>query len=385
MLLSVDNTLDKLPQTLWSYTSSNASSGGTVIPIKNTNSFAANYAVQIGKTGEEQSEIVIIDSPTGTILPITSSGTLRFDHPLDTPVYQIHYNKIIFKRSTSGTAGTATAIATVSITPDSMYTEYNDTSGAASYAYKTQYYNSVSGDLSSESDWFTPAGMSFYSLGKLRDRAKNTFYNAGFLPSDTVIDDWVNEWVEEMNRAAVKVNKGYAIGTANYAFGTAGYGTITEGGFRKATKIEVTFDGITYRPSSEIPMSEYSDNDFFSGMYPKHSWEGDTVFRILPFGSLGTARFSFSKLNDQLVNETDELPVPFRGYTNGCIEYCQYRGLGKDEKPTDNQHYNNFLRIKNDFVSEMTPRDFTGPKYIELTDGLSGMNEDTLAGSDWFI
>ena len=91
MLLSVSNNLVG-PQTLNSYLLSNISSGGTALPIRNLNGFTAQYAVQVGRTGEEQSEIVIIDTPSGTILPIYSSGTVKYSHNLDTPVYQVHFD-----------------------------------------------------------------------------------------------------------------------------------------------------------------------------------------------------------------------------------------------------------------------------------------------------
>lgn len=379
MILSVENQLADLPQTLSSYVTSNISAGGTAIPIRNTNSFTNQYAVQVGKTGQEQSEIKVINTPSGTILPINGSGTLVYDHPLDTPVFSINYNQIIFMRSTTGTSGTATALATVSITPDSKYTEYDDTSGAATYAYKTYYYNSVTSGSSSQSDWFTPAGPAFYSLGKLRSRGKAALYNSNYLTDNTVIDDWVNEWVEEMTNAAIKVNKGYAIGTASYAFGTAGYGTITEAGFKKASKIETTWNSITYTPSNEIPMNEYSESDNFSSYYPRHSWEGNTVFRVLPFGSLGTARFSFGKLSTALTDEIDNLPLPLRSYTTGCVEYILYRALGKDEKDEKgNVHYARFMAKKKDFINEMTPRDSTGIKTIDIVTELTGRNDEVL-------
>lgn len=373
MLLSVQNNLDQLPQTLFSFTASNLTAGGTAIAIKNTNAFANQYAIQIGATSEEQSEIRIINTPSGTILPL-NTGTLVYDHPLDTPVYQIHYDKIIFKRSTAGTAGTATAITngTISITPDSQFTQFNDTSGAATYAYKTQYINSVSGDLSSESDWFVPGGPTFYSLQKLRQRSKEALYNSDYLKSDAIVDDWINEWGEEMTNAAIKVNKGYSIGTASYAFGTAGYGTVTEGGFKQADKIEVTLDGSTYIPSTEIPMNQYAESDTYSSLGPRHSWEGETVFRILPFGDGGTARFSFGKFNTPLVNDNDELPQSLRSYTTGCVEYVLYRAYDNDNKDAQaDKHYNRFLKKVTDFTNEITPRDQTGPKFINLVEELS--------------
>lgn len=385
MLLSVENNLLNSQTVLNSYLSVAGTTGGTALQVKNINGFTAQYAVQLGKTGEEQSEIVIIDTPSGTALPIYSGGTTRFNHNIDTPVYQIHYDQLIFKRSTAGTSGTATALATVAITPDSLYTEYNDTSGAATYAYKVQYYNSVNSDVSSESDWFTPSGVSFYSLQRLRDRMKRALYNATYIKEDQTIDDWINEWAEMMTNKALKVNEAYSLGTAAYSFGTAGLGTVTEPLFKYANKVELTTDGVTYYPSTEIPLNRYSTTDYFSFLAPRHSWQGDTVFQVLPFGNAGTARMTLGKINTQLVNETDELPQFLRSYTTGCIEYILYRAFDNDlKRDYAADHYQKFLMSQQDFVKEITPRDQTGVKTIDIVDNLSG-SDDVLLGLDYFI
>ena len=386
MLLSVENQLASLPQTLNSFVTSNILVGGTEIPVRNINGFNGQYAVQLGRTGEEQSEIVNIDSPTGTALPIYSGGALVYNHNLDTPVYQIHYDQIVFERSTVGTAGTATAIATVSITPDSLYTEYNDTSGAATYAYKTKYLNSVSGDQSSESDWFTPSGPSYYSLQKVRQRAKDALYNANYLKDDTVITDWINEWLEEMTNAAIKINQGYSVGSQNIAFGTAGLGTVTDSTFKQPIKMELTFDGITYRNSLEIPYNQWSTQEFYSAISPRHSWTGDATFCILPVGVAGTARLTFAKRNTPLIDDTDELPFSLRSYTTSCVNYVLYRAYDNDNKGEQaDKYYNKYLLSQTKFVNEITPRDQTGPKFIDFLDGLSGKNDDISLGTDWYI
>lgn len=385
MIISVENSLTFLPQTLNSFTAANLLSGGTAITIKNPNSFVNQYAVQVGQTGQEQSEIALIGAPTATLLPIASSGTLLYDHPLDTPVYNIRYNKIIILRSTAGTAGTASAIATTNITPDSSLTEYNDTSGASSYAYKTQFYNSLSGDLSAESDWFVPGGNSFYSLGRLRERIRQALYNSSYITNDNIVNDWVNEWLQEMNNAAIKVNQAYAMGSADYAYGTAGFGTVTDSGFKQAIKIQITQDGNSWQNSTEIPMNQYQEWEYFSGNYPRHAWQGNTIFRILPFGAAGTARFSFGEITDNLTDDNDELPLPLRAYTTGCIEYGLYRFYDNDQKAPDaERHYAKYMAKKGDFVSEMTPRDQTGVKFIQTAESLSGLNDDIAIGSEWW-
>jgi hypothetical protein len=343
------------------------------LPFKNTNAFTNNYAIQFGNTGEEQAEVALLNAdPSGSTSFSLASNT-RFSHAADTPLYQIHYDKVIFKRSTSGTTGTPVALATVAITPDSPYTEYNDTSGAATYAYQTQYYNSVNGDLSGTSAWFVPGGASFYSLQKLRTRGTTNLFNAGYIPDPQIVDDWINEWVEQMTNAALKVNKGYALGTAQYSFGTAGLGTITEPLFKYATKIEITTDGNTWTPSMEIPVSDFAQNDIFSSLSPRHYWQGDSVFGVLPYGSLGTARMSLGKIFTPLTADTDELAQFLRGYTTGCIDYLLYRAKSLDQNDqVSDSHYQKFLHNKADFVTEITPRDQTSVKMINLVEGTGG-------------
>lgn len=376
MIISVENNLDKLPQTLYSYLSNSVTAAGTAIPVKNTNSFSGQDAVQIGKSGEEQSEIFVTSGVSGTTL-LFNSGSLRFDHSLDTPVFNIRYNSIVILRSTSGTSGTATAFATVSITPDSLYTQYDDTSGASTYAYKTQYINTISGNISSESDWWTPAGLSYYSLGKIRQRIKDRLYNSNYLKSDDVINDWINEWLEELNTAAIKVNKDYLLGTTSFSFGTAGLGTITTSDFMYPRKIEITTDGENWTPTTEMPLNRFSDQDTFSSIFPFHSWQGDTVIKFLPTGSTGTARMTYSKGEAVLNDDADELPYPMRRYSRSFVKYGLYCAYENDNKiDLSNANYSKTQKDKSDFISEITPRDQTGAKMIDLLEPLSARNED---------
>lgn len=352
------------------------------IGVRNINSLTVSSAIQIGKTGEAEAEIQTLSAVAGNGINIL--GTLRFDHSIDTPLYQIHYDKVIFKRSTVGTIGTATPLTngTIDITPNLPFTEFEDSSGAATYAYKTQYYNHVSGDLSSESDWFVPGGPSFYSLQRLRSRGTSNLFNAGYIKNTLQVDEWINEWVEQMTNAALKTNQAYSVGTTAYSFGTAGLGTITEPLFKYAAKIEVTTDGINWRQTSEIPLNRFSSTDVFDTLTPRHYWQGDTIFGVLPLGSAGTARMTLGKLQSQLVDDGDELPQFLRGYTTQCIEYLLYRALSLDQKdgPAE-KHYEKFMLGKRDFIAEATPRDATGIKTIEMMDG-TGRDDDLM--TDFF-
>lgn len=383
MIISIENSLVADPTTQFSFTSSAVSAAGTVVPVKNGNIFRDGWAVQFGKTGESQSEIKIISgAPTSGTINLLAVTT--YDHAQDTPVYQIHYDQIIVKRSTSGTAGTAVAIGTTNITPNSLYTEYNDSSGTTGYAYKTQFFNSSSSDTSSESDWFIPGGPAFYSLQAIRQRGKDSLYNASYLKDDSVVDDWINEWIEVMTNSAIKVNQAYSIGTASYSFGADGTVTITAEDFKTATKIETTYDGTNYANSAEIPMQRFSSGDTFLSSSPKHSWQGDTTFIVLPANNGGTARITYSKLATRMVNDSDNLPLSLRSYTGGCIEYLLYKAFDQDlKRDYAESHYGKFKMSKQDFISEITPRDQSGPKTIFFTDSLSGRDDTVDLISDF--
>src|ERR1035437_5758633 len=275
MLINLSNQLTQQQGIQQTYVATAVSAGGTSSPVKNIDSLTANWAVQMGQTGEEAAEIMLISGvPSGTILnfgtsPSHTGGTLLFGHAQDTPIYQIHYDQFVLNRSTAGTAGTFSALATISITPDSLYTQYNDTTGAAGYAYYAQYYNSVTGDLSGSSSAFIPGGPTYYSLQKLRQRTKDKLFSAGYIRDDSVITDWVNEWNELMTNSAIKVNQNYMLGTSQYGFGTSGLGTITDITFKQPIKVEVTYDGVTFIPPRKIEVRSYSELDYFAVNAPR--------------------------------------------------------------------------------------------------------------------
>lgn len=377
MIISVSNNLETSSQ--YSFTLSSIASGGTTVPVRNINPYTAQYAIQIGKTGEEQSEILVLaaGAPSGT--SINTLGTLRYSHPLDTPVYSIKYDKIVFLRSTTGTAGTATAITggTVTITPDSNETIFNDSTGATTYAYQTYFLNSVTLDQSSNSAWFVPGGPTQYSLAALRNSVLEDLFDSGFIKSSDQVTRWINQWGEQMQNTAIKVNKDYALSSALVSFGTSGVGTITSTDFKQAKKFEVVYTGgVKYTPSTLVPYNQYDESDVYSSANPQHTWTGDKTFIVLPTGLAGTARITYGNIFTPLVEDSDELSVTLRGYTTACNEYCLYKAYDMDQKTDQaDRHRKEFYGIKNDFIAEITPRDQSGPQFMQIDEPISGGSE----------
>src|SRR3990167_2296724 len=375
------NDLDiKAPST---YLSNDEVAGTTTIRAKNTTGLTTGWAFQIGKTGEDKTEVVLGTVPNVGTLTVAA---LDFDHPTDTPIYGIKYNQVVFEKSATGTAGTATPITngTIEYQADALdrqtgksYTIFDDTSGTSTDAYKTYFRNSALALNSLESNWIIPTGLTFYSLGKLRQRIREKLWQSDFA-SDDEIDNWINEWKDEMTNAAISVNEDYAIGTVNVAFAaTTGLGTITTTDFKQPKRIEITYNGADYFLSTKRSLNEYYPSEVVNSAHPYHNWEGDTVIHVMPSDEAGTAKIWFYRGGTPMVNDTDELPLEMRSYTNSFVNHGLGMAYQKDGQTTAaSTQFVLATAAKNQFTVQITPRDKTGPTYVKIVEVLSG--EDNL-------
>jgi len=364
------------------YLANDEVAGTTVIRAKNTTGFTNGWAIQIGKTGEDRTEVVL---GTVTNVGTFSVATLDFDHSKDTPLFPIKYNQVVFEKSTAGTAGTATPITngTIEYQADAFdqqtgqsYTLFDDTNGTTTDAYKTYFRNSTLAVNSTESDWITSAGFTFYSLGKIRSRVREKLWDSNFA-ADGEIDNWINEAKDEFTNAVISVNEDYAIGTVNVSFGTNGLGTITTADFKQPKRIEVTYNGSDFFLSTKRDLNTYFPNETVNSAHPYHNWEGNTVLRVMPSTEAGTAKIWYYKTGTPMVNETDELPLPLHPYTKSFVDYSLGMAYQKDGKQTEAK--NNFIMAnsaKNQFIEQITPRDKSSQTYVKIDEVISG--EDNL-------
>jgi len=348
--------------------------GTNVIRWENPNGFATSWAVQLGEQGEEQTEVILL----GTAAVSGTAGTLGtntlYEHPTDTPVYSIKYDQVVFEVSTTGTAGSATPITNGTITyqPDQAYTSFDHTTGSASYAYKTYYRNSVLNETTTESDWQTSGGFSFYSLGKIRQRIKDKLWDSSFLQDDQLIDDWVNEYREQMINEVVAVNEDYSMGTAEVAFGTSGLGTITTEDFIQPRRVWITYNGSDKYQSTKMNVNDFYSDEQFSSVHPYHYWQGDTVLGIKP-SDVGTAEIVYYKFGTTLVNDNDEVAQPMKTFTKGFVDYALAQAFLKDGKLNEYRDKTTEAnQVKRDFVNKIVPRDKTGPTMIDLVEPVNG-------------
>jgi len=342
-------------------------SGATVYPVKNTAGFTTSYAIQVGETGLEQSEVLI-----GTV---TNNGTItgaasKFEHPVDTPVYNLKFDQVVFERSTVGTSGTATPMTngTVTYQADADNTIFDDTSGSSSYAYRTYFKNSagVAGSTSVESDWITSAGFSFYSLARLRERIREKLWNDTFV-SDDMVNNWINEWKTEMVNAAISVNQEYSMGTVYVGFGTNGLGTITTDDFKQPRRIWITYDsGASFNNSTKAHPTSFLPEQQIPSTAPRHIWRGDSVFEVKPAENGGTALIEFYRFGTVIVNDTDELPLSLRAYTKSFVDYGLSQAFLKDEKFAEaKMKLSEANQARELFKLESSPRDKSSQTVVD--------------------
>lgn len=350
--------------------------GTSVLRWENPNGFAASWAIQVGDTGEEQSEVLLLSTSTPSGTAGTTTANSLYEHPADTPIFGIKYNQVIFRHYLAGTTASGSILAdgTVTIAADGVNTIFDHTAGTTGDAYKTYFRNSVTGGTSSLSDWIIPGGLNFYSLGRLRERAKERLFSSKFIKSDLTWNDWANEWKDRFINAAIAVNQSYAIGTVDVGFGTNGLGTITTTNFKQVKRVDISYDGFTTQYlSTASDYSFYPRDQGFVSSHPYHVWRGDNIFEVLPADSGGSARLEYYTFGTVLVNDSDDLPLPLRPYTKSFVDFMQACAYRKDGKIADYQStMAEAISELNNFITEITPRDKTGNTMIKLVEPLSG-------------
>ena len=367
MIIKARNLLSEgAPKT---YLTNLEAAGTTVLRVKNTSGMTTSWAVQLGETNEEQTEIVIgTPSGVGTI----TCGSTSFEHPTDTPLIFIKYNQIVFERSTAGTAGTASPMTSGTITyqADHEFTQFDDTSGSVSYAYRTYFRNSVLAVNTTESNWIviTP---SFYSLMRLRERTKSKLWNADFL-DDQEVDDWSNEFKDKLTNLAIQVNEDYSLGTVDVGFGTAGLGTVTTGDFKQPRRVWVTYNGNDFYQSSKMEANDDFPDRTYISTHPYHYWFGNEIIQVNPPESGGTARIMFYRQGTPMINDTDELPLYMRGYTDGFVDYNLIQAQHKDNKISLTDKKVAETTLITNFTGQLIPRDKSGPQTIKIVEAVSG-------------
>lgn len=368
MIIKVKNDqTEGAPKT---YLSSALAASGTTVTVKGINGFYDNWNVQIGETGESQTQVIEIQgAPSG--FAINLAGTIKDAHPADTPVYCIKYNQAIFYRNIAGTTGDGTVMAdgTIGIMANSEYTIFDDASGSTSYGYQAVYHSTGLNADSSLSDYLTPAGHDFYSLGSLKQRVKGKLLNPADI-TDENLKDWANEWLEKMNNTVIDVNEDFAIGTVDVAFsGTAQYGSITSADFVQIRRVWYTENGVDWFQMTKQMYTDFLPEQVFNETHPYYHMKGDDEIGRNPHEVSGTTRISYYKLRQQLDSDGDLLPFPMRGYSNSFVKWMLAQAYRKDNKiPEARELEGQAEADRTQFEKELVPRNKSGATYIKIVE-----------------
>lgn len=348
-------------------------SGTNVLRWQNPSGFNTSWAIQVGETGLDQTEVVLL----GAVTPSGTAGTLTantlYAHPAMTPVYAIKYDQAIFEVSTTGTVGAAVPITdgTIGIQVDSQYTNFDHTNGSLSYTYKTYWRNSVLGSTSSESDWIVGT-VPMYAVGGLVQRVRSKMWHSDFITDDN-IKDWLSEWNEHLNNLAIQSNEDYNLGSVSVAYsGTAEYGTITNEDFKQIRRVWMTTDGNNYYQATKMDINRFLPTETFYETRPYFFMYGDNVVGRRPNDSSGTAGIIYYKINTRLVNDYDFLPLPARSYSKSFVDYALIQAQYKDSKISLQDKLGMEKALEDNYRQQIAPRNKTGPTYIDIVDITGG-------------
>lgn len=180
------------------YLTSPAANGQKALAVQSNDTFAKDNFITIGAAGIERSEIKKLDTIAGT-LALATTVNLSYDHPSNTPIYLIRYDKVkVYSSATE--AGTFTEISgsPFLIDIESPVTVIEDATGTATTWYKTSYYNSQTTTESSKTNAMQGSGPKRGAVSSLikRVRTDHSITNDITLVTDDEIIDWFNECLD---------------------------------------------------------------------------------------------------------------------------------------------------------------------------------------------
>ena len=161
----------------FTFLSLDASSGATAIAVQSTIGFnslttSSGQIICIGEIGNEKSEILRSSQTTAPGgVSVTLRDAMQFDHPQDTKVYVIDYNRVEFNSATTATGTKSTLLAyPINIQADQKETIQYDTSLSSGF-YFARFNNTIESQNSDWSDAIPFAGYADNTVLAIKRRA----------------------------------------------------------------------------------------------------------------------------------------------------------------------------------------------------------------------
>lgn len=190
----------------FSYMTEDVVSGATTIRLQSILGFeslstSSGQIVLLGEFGQERSEILRTSNstpPGATYKEVTLRDALNFDHPQDTKVYIIDYNRADVEWSVSATGSKSTLVAyPVPIQPDKTETLFVDSSQSSGF-YFTRFNESIA---NTNSDWSDPVAFGGYddnTVFSIKKRALDQLNEE--IDGNTITHEYLNQSLWEGRR-----------------------------------------------------------------------------------------------------------------------------------------------------------------------------------------
>lgn len=195
--------------------------GVTSLTVKNISGFASNQVIIIGTTGNENCELIKTStslSPSGST--VTLASATKFAHSAGSPVTIINFDQIEYGYSES-LGDSISTLTTLTITPDSIETKYNDTAFTTGFYY-ARFKNSINSTFSPYSDDVPVLGYGPLTARSLIDNALQSINKK---TSDVLTDEFgfmqlnncTTEVIRELKRWSFLQKFNYKAGTVHTA------------------------------------------------------------------------------------------------------------------------------------------------------------------------
>lgn len=189
-----------------SYMTEDVVSGGTTIRVQSLLGFqnldtSSGQIILIGEIGMERSEILRTSNttaPSASYKEVTLRDSMSFDHPQDTKVYVIDWNRtdIEWSATVSGTKSTLVAYP-IQIQPDQNETLFVDSLQSSGF-YFTRFNESIG---NTNSDWSDPVAFGGYddnTVFSIKKRAVDELNEQ--IDGNTITHEYLNQSLWEGRR-----------------------------------------------------------------------------------------------------------------------------------------------------------------------------------------
>lgn len=150
-------------------------SSGTTLYVEDSSNFIDNDLILVGGQGNEKAELTDLTATPSNKTSLTITA-LNFDHDVDESVQKVLWDKYELQFKTTSDADWQALVAAGDFDWGKDNTTYVHQDGAATYYYRSRYYNSATGKYSGWSDTTPGSGLTRNQVGwmvkRVRKKAK---------------------------------------------------------------------------------------------------------------------------------------------------------------------------------------------------------------------